>query len=176
MKKLFIIPTAILFSFCCTNKEIMKKEEENKVVTKTESPCPSDGVCTTEILKNKSLVIKTDEFGSTYTQIIDSETTSVIVYQYNRIVKGDLQDAGYREEIIFEISNSTSSLTLKDKDIQITKMLFGRFCFCRGQTGYYKVENGVLNLSQKEDEINLNLNFKINEVPQKIQTINVTIK
>ena len=75
-----------------------------------ESPCPSDGVCTTEILKNKSLVIKTDEFGSTYTQTIDSETTSVIVYQYNRIVKGDLQDAGYREEIIFEINNNDTCL------------------------------------------------------------------
>lgn len=175
MKKLFIIPTTILFSFCCTNKEIMKKEEENKVVTKTESPCPSDGVCTTEILKNKSLVIKTDEFGSTYTQIIDSETTSVIVYQYNRIVKGDLQDAGYREEIIFEINNNDTELNLTNKELQQTKMLFGRFCFCRGQTGYYKVEEGKLNLKKTNDTITLNLDFTITKVPQIIKTITTSI-
>jgi len=175
MKKLFLMPTAFLFSFCCTNKEIMKKEEENKVVTKTESSCPSDGVCTTEILKKKSLVIKTDEFGSTYTQIIDSETTSVIVYQYNRIVKGDLQDAGYREEIIFEINNNDKELNLTNKELQETKMLFGRFCFCREQTGYYKVDEGKLNLKKTNDTITLNLDFTITKVPQIIKTITTSI-
>lgn len=175
MKKLFLIPTAFLFSFCCTKKEVMKKEEENKVVTKIESSCPSDGVCTTEILKNKSLVIKTDEFGSTYTQIIDSETTSVIVYQYNRIVKGDLQDASYREEIIFEINNNDTELNLTNKELQETKMLFGRFCFCRGQTGYYKVDEGKLNLKKKNENITLNIDFTITKVPQIIKTITTSI-
>jgi hypothetical protein len=175
MKKLFLIPTVFLFSFCCTKKEVMKKEEENKVVTKIESSCPSDGVCTTEILKNKSLVIKTDEFGSTYTQIIDSETSSVIVYQYNRIVKGDLQDAGYREEIIFEINNNDKELNLTNKELQETKMLFGRFCFCRGQTGYYKVDEGKLNLKKKNENITLNIDFTITKVPQIIKTITTSI-
>ncbi len=175
MKKLFIIPTAILFSFCCTNKEVMKKEEDNKIVTKTESPCPSDGVCTTEILKNKSLLIKTDEFGSTYTQTTDSETTSVIVYQYNRIVKGDLQDAGYKEEIIFEINNNDIELTLTNEELQQTKMHFGRFCFCRGQTGYYKVEEGKLNLKKLDNNIIFNLDFTITKVPQIIKTITTSI-
>lgn len=154
----------------------MKKGEENKAVEKTESPCPPDGVCTTEILKNKSLVIKTDEFGSTYTQIIDSETTSVIVYQYNRIVKGNLQDANYREEIFFEISNSDTELNLTNKELQQTKMLFGRFCFCRGQTGYYKVEEGKLNLKKTNDNITLNLDFTITKVPQIIKSITYTLK
>jgi hypothetical protein len=175
MKKLFLIPTAVLFSFCSTNKEAMKKEEDNKTVIKTTSPCPSDGVCTTEILKNKSLVIKTDEFGSIYTQTIDSETTSVIVYQYNRTVKGDLQDAGYREELIFEINNNDTELNLTNKELQQTKMYFGRFCFCRGQTGYYKVEEGKLNLNKVNNTINLNLDFTITKVPQIIKTITTSI-
>ncbi len=175
MKKIFIIPTAILFSFCCTNKDTMNKDEENKVILKTESLCPTDGVCTTEILKNKSLVVKQDEFGSTYTQTVDSETTSVIVYQYNRIVKGDLQDAGYREEVIFEINNSDTNLSLANENLQQTKMLFGRFCFCRGQTGYYKVEDGKLNLKKTNDTITFNLDFTITKVPQIIKTINTSI-
>jgi len=175
MKKIFIIPTAILFSFCCTNKESMNKEKENKLELKTESPCPSDGVCTTEILKNKSLLVKTDEFGSTYTQTIDNETTSVIIYQYSRTVKGDLQDAGYREEIIFEINNSDKEISLVNENLQQTKMLFGRFCFCRGQTGYYKVEEGKLDLKKSNDIITLNLDFTITKVPQIIKTINTSI-
>lgn len=175
MKKLFLIPSALLFSFCCTNKEVIKKEEDTKIVLKTASPCPSDGLCTTEILKNKSLVIKTDEFGSTYTQTIDSETTSVIVYQYNRTVKGDLQDAGYKEEVIFEINNNTEELNLTGQELQQTKMLFGRFCFCRGQTGYYKVEEGQLKLKKTNNNLTLNLDFTITKVPQIIKTITTSI-
>ena len=176
MKIQLIISALTLLSSCSSNKNLTSTLSKKENTISIETICPEDGKCSIEIFKNKSLTVLSDQFGSIYTQQLDSPETSVIVYQYDRNVPKDLQDAHYREEIIFEISNSTSSLTLKDKDIQITKMLFGRFCFCRGQTGYYKVENGVLNLSQKEDEINLNLNFKINEVPQKIQTINVTIK
>jgi len=165
-----------LLSSCGSNKNITSPLTKEENIISVESLCPEDGKCTIEIFKNKSLNVLSDQFGSIYTQQLDSPETSVIVYQYDRNVPKDLQDAHYREEIIFEISNTSSILSLKDKDLQITKMLFGRFCFCRGQTGYYKVENGSLNLTQKEDQINLELNFKINEVPQKIQNISVTIK
>ena len=101
MKKIFLISSTILLSFCGTKKNIIS-QEKNIEITK-ESLCPIDGSCNTVILKNKSLVIKTDEFGSIFTETIDNETTSVIIYQYNRTINGDLQDAGYREELIFEI-------------------------------------------------------------------------
>jgi hypothetical protein len=54
-------------------------------------------------------------------------------------------------------------------------MHFGRFCFCRGQTGYYKVEEGKLNLKKTNDTIALNLDFTITKVPQIIKTITTSI-
>jgi len=174
MKKIFLISSTILLSFCGTKKNIIS-QEKNIEITK-ESLCPIDGSCNTVILKNKSLVIKTDEFGSIFTETIDNDTTSVIIYQYNRTINGDLQDAGYREEIIFEIKNYDTELTLTNEMLQQTKMLFGRFCFCRGQTGYYKVEEGYLKLNKSGDDITFNLDFTITKVPQIIKTITTSIK
>jgi hypothetical protein len=173
MKKLFLIPTAFLFSFCCSNKDTIKKNEEPISKLTIESTCPPDGDCHAEIHKNKSLEVKKDDLGSIYTNIIDNETTSVIVYQYNRKVKGDLQDAGYREEVVFEINNSDKELILNNENLQQTKMLYGRFCFCKGQTGYYKVENGNLTLKQNKDAISFNIDFSITQVPQIIKSIKI---
>lgn len=176
MKKILLIPTAFLLSFCCTKKDTSITEVASAKFLKIESPCPTDGTCTTEVLKNKSLVVKTDEFGSMYTQTIDSKNTSVIVYQYNRTVKGDIQDANYREEVVFEIKNTDTNLDLENGNLQQTKMLFGRFCFCRGQTGYYNIENGNLKLNKSGDEISFNLDFTITKVPQIIKSIKTVTK
>lgn len=175
MKKLFLIPAALLFSFCSSKKDIVKNSEENKPVSKIESHCPSDGKCTIETFRGKSLIVKQDEFGSTYTQLEDNPETTVIQYQYNKNVKGDLQDANYREEVLFEIKNSTTQLNLSGNNLQQTKMLFGRFCFCRGQTGYYKIEQGNLKLNQNENNLNFTLDFTITKVPQIIKYIETSI-
>ena len=176
MKTLLAISLLSLLSSCTSNKKLAATLSKNENTISLESACPEDGKCTVEIFKNKSLNVLSDEFGSIYTQQLDNPEMSVIVYQYDRNVPKGLQDAHYREEIIFEVNNATSYLTLKDKEIQITKMVYGRFCFCRGQTGYYRVENGTLNLTQKDSIINLDLNFKINQVPQKIESIKAIIK
>jgi len=176
MKIPVILSLLALLSSCSSSKktESTLSKVDNSIAL--ESECPLDGKCTIKLIKNKSLNVLADQFGSVYTQQLDSPETSIIVYQYDRNVPKDLQDAHYREEIIFEVNNASLNLTLKDKEIQITKMLFGRFCFCRGQTGYYRVENGTLNLTQVEDKINMSLSFKVDQVPQKIEAIKATIQ
>lgn len=138
--------------------------------------CPEDGKCTTQIFKNKNLEVKTDEFGSVYYQMSDNPETSVILYQYKRNVEKGLQDANYTEEIIFEIKHSDTDIAFSDSDLQKTKMLFGRLCFCRGQTGYYKVTGGSLKLEQKDNEANFSLTFTVTEVPQIITSIIASAK
>ena len=138
--------------------------------------CPEDGKCTTQVFRNKSLEVKTDEFGSVYYQMQDHPETSVVLYQYARNVEKGLQDAQYREEIIFEIKHSDAKITYNDSDLQKTKMLFGRFCFCRGQTGYYKVSHGNLDAGQKNDSIYFNLSFSVTEVPQVITSVTASAK
>ena len=92
-----------------------------------------------------------------------------------KMLQKDLQDANYREEVIFEIKNSDTNLILSGEELQTTKMLFGRFCYCKGQTGYYLVEDGTLNLVQKDNKVSFSLDFNITKVPQIIKSIKASI-
>jgi hypothetical protein len=182
MKNVLVITILFFITVCCSKKtniipeKVVETKNENSELVKSITKCPQDGKCTTEILKNKSLVVKKDEFGSTYKEIVDNLNTSVIVYTYTRNEEKNIADAGYREEIVFEINNSETTLNLTDKTLQNTKMLFGRFCFCRGQTGYYIVRSGQFQLQKKSSTIEFNLDFKITEVPQVITSINAYVK
>lgn len=172
MKKIFLIPLAFILSFCNCNKSVV----ENAKITSIESICPENGVCTVQLFKNKSLVVKTDDFGSTYYQLAENIDTSVIQYQYDRTVEEGLQDGQHREEILFEINNKTTALKLQDMDLQKTKMLFGRHCFCKGQAGYFKIEEGALLLENKNNVISFELDFKTDKVPQLFEKVKASIK
>jgi hypothetical protein len=181
MKQLLIIPIAILTSCCCTNKNTASKEKEDNLnaieaVSTINSDCPTDGKCTVEILKNKSMNVLTDDIGAVYYRAEDNANTSIIIYKYDRNVPKGLQDAEYREEIIFEINNSEAKINKNDFTLSSTKMLYGRFCFCRGQTGFYKVDKGNLELENKNNQIHFKLDFTVISVPQTIKSIEATIK
>ncbi|HLP64248.1 hypothetical protein [Flavobacterium sp.] len=177
MKTVLLFSLSLFLNSCSCKKSTVDNQAGTMTKTTTLlSDCPTDGKCTIEIFPNKSMNIQTDGTGAMYNQLVDSKETSVIVYQYNRDVPEGLQDGNYREEIIFEIKNSDSNLVISGNDLQQSKMLFGRFCFCRGQTGYYKVTDGNLNLTQKDKSITFNLSFTVNEVPQIIKTIQASIQ
>ncbi len=168
------VVTVVLFSCSSTkNSSTMNDTTSSQSI---QSACPEEGTCSVELLKNKSLNVKADEFGSVYYQLLDSEGTNVIRYTYDKTVPEGLQDGNYREEIIFEINNENQTLTLTGKELQQTKMLFGRFCFCRGQTGNYKVEEGTLSLTQKDDSVHFELQFANGKVPQLLSIIKVNLK
>jgi len=137
------------------------------------SECPKDGTCSVKLLKDKSIAVKKDEFGRLYYTLEESTSKNVVHYIYKRTVKGDLQDASYREEIVFEIDAKSENLHIADAALENKQLLFGRFCFCRGQTGYYKINHG--NLTVTNGKI-VDLNFKTDEVPQIIKHITVAIK
>lgn len=177
--KIFIFSLALFVFASCKCKKNTTNLENSKMaqaINVIKSNCPENGTCTTEIFRNQSLDIKTDDFGSIYYNKIDNLETSIISYNYNRNVPKGLQDGSYREEIVFEIDNKTQELNLKNDDLQKVKMLFGRFCFCKGSTGNYKVIDGTLNLVQKNNEIKFDLEFKNNKVPQLILQIAETVK
>jgi hypothetical protein len=173
MKKLFLIPLALGLTFCHCQKATVATAQTKTTI---ESPCPENGVCTIQIQKGKSMVVKTDAFGSIYYTLEEDATKSVIVYEYKRNVEKGLQDGQHREEIVFEINNSDTKLSLNDGFLQSTKMLFGRHCFCKGQAGYYKVTEGNLNLENNKGTITVDLDFKVTKVPQLYTTVKATIQ
>ena len=173
MNKLFLIPLALGLTFCHCQKSAIAAMQTKTTI---ESPCPENGVCTIQIQKGKSMVVKTDEFGSIYYTLEEDATKSVIVYEYKRNVEKGLQDGQHREEIVFEINNSDTKISLNDIGLQNTKMLFGRHCFCRGQAGYFKVTEGNLNLENNKGTITVDLDFKVTKVPQLYTTVKATIQ
>ncbi len=142
------------------------------------SVCPKDGDCKVEVFDKKSMVVKTTETGGLHYELVESTSNKVVKYTYNRKVKGDIQDASYREEIVFEINSDVKESAFVDESLQDVQLLFGRFCYCKGQTGYYKINNGSLRISKnKESETSqINLNFKTTKVPQVINAISISLK
>ena len=166
----FILLFLVGFLFSCSAQQAI-----SDFTSKLTSECPIDGTCEIEILKNKQLVLLYDDFGGMYYDIKENEGTTVLHYQYNKTTQANIQDGHYREDLIFEIKNSDKSLNLTDTALQQTKLIFGRHCFCKGQTGYFKLEKGALILEEKNNTFELKINFSTEKVPQIINQITAKI-
>jgi hypothetical protein len=166
MKIILVFILTLLLSSCCT-----KKNTPNLTPSQTAISCPNNGDCTLEIFENKSISTNMDTGKMNYT-LVDSFDKTVVRYQYKKDMDQSNVDGGYREEIVFEIDADSNQIKYDDSALQKTKMLFGRYCFCRGQTGLYKVVNGSLEV-KNSGELNFDLTFKINEVPQIVTHIEV---
>ena len=178
MKQTLLLPLFILFIHCgnTKNNNENKTTENLKNVVLKNSSCPEDGICTIEIIKNKSLLLKNDEIDALYYQMTDNDDTSIIKFEYQKNTEKELQDANYREELIFEIKNTDTYLKLENDNLKTIKMLFGKHCFCRGQAGYYNVKEGKFNLTKENGGYTISLNFITNEVPQVIKKINAFVQ
>lgn len=176
MKHISILIISLpLFLFCSNKKAIAHKKEAINIVSK-QSNCPNDGKCTVEIFKNKSLEVLKDDIGAIYYKMLDAKNSSIIKYTYKRNPPNEnLQDGNYSEEVIFEINNADDKIDLTDLNLQNTKMLFGRFCYCKGQAGYFKIVKGNLKLERNKKEIQFNVAFTIAEVPQILQLLTEVI-
>ncbi len=169
MKKILLLPFAVLTVFCSSKQSA---NDSDKLM----SDCPADGDCKFEILIDKKLELKRDSNGGNYYQILDNMGTYVVHYQYNRKTDPTLADAGYREEVLFELNSSAPSVELSDTDLSTVKAVFGRYCFCRGQTGLYPIKEGKLSVKKTGEYTNYNFSFKISEVSQIIEDIEFTSK
>lgn len=142
----------------------LEKKDTKEIV------CPSDGVCTFEVIKNQTFRIAS-KFGDTYPEFSNSAKT-LLKFEYVRNLIPDVQDSSYRELVYVEIDNNVETLNLENIDLTRAKVSFGRLCFCRGQTGYYSVKEGKLSISKIDDNLySFVLDFKVKEVPQVITRI-----
>ncbi|MCF6131728.1 hypothetical protein [Flavobacterium wongokense] len=98
--------------------------------------------------------------------------TSVLLFVYEKDMDKVAYDGGYKEEVVFEIPNDVAEQNYTDSELQNTKMLFGRYCFCRGKNGLFKIEKGKLHLASTKKGPHFELQFKIDEVPQVTTEIN----
>ena len=139
--------------------------------SKIENPCPNNAACNFEIMVGKSMEISDDGTGKPYYQLIENPAKTVYIYKYSEInTDPTIQDAGYREEIIFEADSDSIDFSYQGKQVAISKMMFGVFCFCRGKAGYYNVSGGRITKNGNE------LSVAIPEIVPGQRTTHFTIK
>ena len=137
--------------------------------------CPENSDCSIELLPNKSLEFKKDEFGSLYPVISEGNKT-IFKYTYTRKPIPNTQDGNYTEIVFAELDSVISPKTFTSETLKDAKLHFGRLCYCKGETGYYPIKNGEFNISKStKNSFKINFNFKIDEVPQIISAINETV-
>ena len=165
MKCLIVSFFFIIILNCKSNHASIYDNTQNSI-TKI---CPEDGNCTIEVLNNKTLKTLKTSLGETYTEIVDGESI-VIKFEYKRHDIPDTVDGQYSEQVLIELDKNN----LETEEVLTSKsnVMFARFCYCKGQTGYYRVSQGNLSVKKIEEKTyQLVLDFKQNEVPQIITQI-----
>ena len=117
------------------------------------------------------MIVKTDGIGGVYYELEDHAEKTVYLYTYKLKTDKQYQDAGYREEIIFETDSANADFALTDKDLQNTKILFGVWCYCKGKAGNYKITEG--NLSRRGKEISIDFPAVVKD--QKVTSLRIKI-
>jgi len=143
----------------------------NQTVSTTVN-CPENGSCSLELIPNKSLEFKVDEFGNSYPVITKGDMV-ILKYTFKKNTVSNAQDSNYTEIVYAELNKNISELTLKDNELESRKLYFGRLCYCKGETGYYPIKKGEFTLTMEpKNTIKIDFKFTIKEVPQIISTIN----
>lgn len=172
MKHIYLFIIIPLFLTCQSNKTLVTQPIINLI---NSTICPEDGVCTFEVFNNKTLHVQTDGIGALYPELLDGKKT-VIKFEYKRHEIPNTADGGYSEIIYAEIDSNIKEATFKNETLSTAKVLFGRLCFCRGETGYFYVNEGELKITTSSDGMKTyKLDFKVHEVPQIITSIEETL-
>ena len=132
--------------------------------------CPEGGDCTFEVIQKSSLMLKNDATGAPYPEIVPGENV-VIRYVFKKDPEPDVMDSSLSEYLYFEIAPGRVEISVKDADLQKVKMIYGRVCFCKGETGYFPVRKGNLLVYQNEGDLLVKGSFSIKKVPQTLKEI-----
>ena len=166
MKYLFLL---FLLVFSCASKQNATAIDS---IQTNASPCPEDGDCIFEVLSNQSFSIEKDGIGALYPKIVAGNTI-ILKFEYKRNDIPNTANGQYRELVYLELNRDHLEIDLKEDELNNVKALFARLCFCRGQTGYYIINQGQLSIKKlSENQYHLNMRFQIDEVPQVISEIN----
>lgn len=163
-----------IFLSCCST---VKKNNTNKDLktSVTKSFCPKEGTCSFQVLNNKTLELHKSSIGKLYPKI-NNGNNIVCKFTYTKDRDDRYQDSQYIEELYFELPATDKEFTFENKELSKTKLVFARICFCKGQTGYYLINEGVISFKNLNNDLyQVNITFKSSEVPQIITSIEETI-
>ncbi len=172
MKNILLL--IIVFFGSCKPIQTINFALNETVYTKTIN-CPENAECSIELIPNKLLEFKKDEFGNSYPIITEGEKT-ILKYTYKKNLVPNTQDSNYTEIVYAELNKTITEISLTSKELQTIKLYFGRLCYCKGETGYYPINNGNFKIEKSgKNTVKIDIEFSIKEVPQIISKISETI-
>jgi len=170
MKKLVLVLLVFIVPGCKSTSINKVLDTLDETYTTEISNCITNATCSIEIIPNSSLLIKQDEFQNSYVEIKKGSNT-LVKYQLKKNEIPNTADSNYSEILYIEIDNYNKSLVLKNEELQQVKMIYGRLCYCKGASGYFKVKKGNLELILKKNQLTLNTNFTVENIPQIITQV-----
>ena len=165
----------ILFCFLIVGCASSKDQSDNDKIPPPKVNCPEGGDCSFEVLQNSKLSLKTDGTGASYVEIEEGDKV-VIRYEYKKDPQPDVIDGSYSEYLFFEIDAGRVEMSLKDSELKRAKMIYGRLCYCKGESGYFPVREGSLFVYQNEGDLLVRATFNIPKIPQIIEEIDERLK
>ena len=171
MRFISIILWFLFFASCGVQKD--QKDGEKSLMPPPHINCPEGGDCTFEVIKNASLILKTDGIGKLYPEITEGDKV-VVKYHYEKDEIEGVMDAGLAEYLYLEFDPNERQIILKDKELQKVKMVYGRVCHC-SDMGYYQVKQGNLFLFNSNGRLQIRSSFKVNKIRQVISEIDENI-
>tara|TARA_R110002049_G_scaffold65035_1_gene170999 strand:- start:137828 stop:138394 length:567 start_codon:yes stop_codon:yes gene_type:complete len=157
---------ALFLSVSCKSKQPVLTENNTTGISEN---CPENDMCSLEVLQNKKLNILRDNLGEIYPEIADGNQL-LLKFKFEKNADLNVADGHYIEEIYIELN--PNNLQKETTDFKKENLLFARLCFCKGQTGYYRIRTGRLSVKNiKDGTYKIDFNFKIDEVPQIITSI-----
>lgn len=160
------------FSLLFACKTSASKANQVNTVTTT---CPTDGICSVEMMPNSTLNFLNDSTNSIYLKI-ESGNKNVFKFSYDRQYEQEYADGFYREEIYFEFDSDIQSLHLKNEELSEVNLHLNRSCFCKGSAGFFPIDKGELLLKKIDDNsFQFTLHFKLNNIPHIITAIQETV-
>ncbi|WP_162984924.1 hypothetical protein [Mesonia aquimarina] len=151
----------------------MKTESFEKSISQNvtlESACKKSGDCIVEVMEDTSILMQKDDADMLFPKFITNTSSKVIKFTYTQKMAQEAEDAQYKEEVIFEIPSQENTLFYENDNLQKVKLIHGRFCYCKGAAGYFKITEGRLSIKNGK----LQLDFKNNSVPQIIDSLELS--
>lgn len=166
MKHLWLVMVLIISFSCKPKQPVLGSNIGQNMLTN----CPDNGTCSLQVYQNKTLQILNDNLGKTYPEIVDGHLV-VLKFKFEKNIDSQVVEGHYIEEVFIELN--PNNLEKETTHLKNEKIVFSRLCFCKGQTGYYRVRSGNLSIKKvKNDTYQIDFDFKIEEVPQLMTSIN----
>jgi len=166
---------SLIFCFCCACSSQEHILQLTKKIHKTSLTQLKGGHSTITVIPHKKAVLKKDPFNIGYV-ILEEGEGSLFKFEYIKQTPKNLADANYSEIVYINLPENFSEINSNNVALGKTQILFGRFCYCKGQTGFYKVENGdLLAKMTAKNQLKLALKFSLKQVPHLISSIQENI-